>query len=184
MSKVAVIKCENYDLNEVKTSIKKALDLIGGIDSFVKENDRVLLKPNLLAAETAERSVTTHPVVFEAIVSILQEKKVSISYGDSPGVGRGNNVALKAGIDEIANKLGVKYYRGDDIVDKNMKKSFDLFKKVCDSGNMEGCNNLAVMYNNGDGGIKKDLKLAKDLFDKACKSGYQPSCDNIKKVFN
>lgn len=80
--------------------------------------------------------------------------------------------------------MGVEYYRGNDILNKDIKKSFDLFKKACDNGNMKGCNNLAVIYNNGDSGIKKDIKLAKELFDKACKSGYQPSCDNIKKVFN
>lgn len=75
MSKVALIRCENYDLNEVKSSINRGIDLLGGIDSFVKDNDKVLLKPNLLASESAEKSVTTHPVVFEAVVSILKERK-------------------------------------------------------------------------------------------------------------
>ncbi|KLI24641.1 iron-sulfur cluster-binding protein [Brachyspira hyodysenteriae] len=135
MSKVAVIKCENYDLEEVKSSIKKAIDLIGGIDLFVKENDKVLLKPNFLAAETAEKSVTTHPVVFEAIVSILQEKTKNISYGDSPGIGKGSSVALKSGIDEIANKLNVKYVDFEEPVgvtyeDGVQEKSFTIAKPI------------------------------------------------------
>ena len=65
MSKVAVIKCENYDLEEVKNSIKRAIDLIGGIDLFVKESDKVLLKPNLLAAESP----------FKALRSVEETKK-------------------------------------------------------------------------------------------------------------
>lgn len=135
MSKVAVIKCENYDLEEVKSSIKKAIDLIGGIDLFVKENDKVLLKPNFLAAETAEKSVTTHLVVFEAIVSILQEKTKNISYGDSPGIGKGSSVALKSGIDEIANKLNVKYADFEEPVgvtyeDGVQEKSFTIAKPI------------------------------------------------------
>ena len=135
MSKVAVIKCENYDLEEVKSSIQKAIDLIGGIDLFVKENDKVLLKPNFLAAETAERSVTTHPVVFEAVVSILQEKTKNISYGDSPGIGKGSSVALKSGIDEIANKLNVKYADFEEPVgvtydDGVQEKSFTIAKPI------------------------------------------------------
>ena len=136
MSKVAVIKCENYDLEEVKNSIKRAIDLIGGIDLFVKESDKVLLKPNLLAAESADRSVTTHPTVFEAVVSILREKNVNdISYGDSPGIGKGNTVALKAGIDEAANKLNVKYADFEEPVgvsyeDGVQEKSFIIAKPI------------------------------------------------------
>ncbi|MEI0606089.1 DUF362 domain-containing protein [Brachyspira pulli] len=135
MSKVAVIKCENYNLEEVKNSINKAIDLLGGIDSFVKENDKVLLKPNLLAAESADRSVTTHPVIFEAVVSILQEKNAKVSYGDSPGVGKGNNVALKAGIDEVANRLNVSYADFEEPVgvsyeDGIQEKSFTISKPI------------------------------------------------------
>ncbi|WP_300368836.1 DUF362 domain-containing protein [Brachyspira sp.] len=135
MSKVAVIKCENYDFEEVKYSIKKAIDLIGGIDLFVKENDKVLLKPNLLAAETADRSVTTHPVVFEAVVSILQEITKNISYGDSPGIGKGSSVALKAGIDEIANKMNVQYADFEEPVGVTyengvQEKSFTISKPI------------------------------------------------------
>lgn len=136
MSKVAVIKCENYNLEEVKNAVKKAIDLIGGIDLFVKENDKVLLKPNLLAAESADRSVTTHPVVFEAVVSILKDKNVNnISYGDSPGVGKGNAVALKAGIDEAANRLNVKYADFEEPVGVSydngvQEKSFTIAKPI------------------------------------------------------
>ena len=66
--KVALIKCDNYELSEVKSAINRGIDLLGGIDLFVKEGDKILLKPNLLASESAEKSVTTHPVVFEAII--------------------------------------------------------------------------------------------------------------------
>ena len=144
MSKVAVIRCENYDLEEVKKSIKRAIDLIGTIDLFVKENDKVLLKPNLLAAETADRSVTTHPIVFEAVVSILREKNVnSISYGDSPGIGKGNSVALKAGIDEAANRLNVQYADFEEPVgvsyeDGVQEKSFTIAKPIQEADTIPG----------------------------------------------
>ena len=73
--KVALIKCDNYELSEVKSAINRGIDLLGGIDLFIKGGDKILLKPNLLASESAEKSVTTHPIVFEAIISILQEIK-------------------------------------------------------------------------------------------------------------
>ncbi|WP_295160686.1 DUF362 domain-containing protein [uncultured Brachyspira sp.] len=135
MSKVAVIKCENYNFEEVKASIKRAINLLGGIDLFVKEHDKVLLKPNLLAAETADRSVTTHPVVFEAAASIFQEKNTEIFYGDSPGIGHGSSVALKSGIDEAANKLNVKYADFEEPIGVSyengvQEKSFTISKPV------------------------------------------------------
>ena len=138
MSKVVIIKCDNYDLDMVKSAINRGIDLLGGIDLFVHNNDKVLLKPNLLAAETADKSVTTHPVVFEAIASILQEKGCRVSYGDSPGVGRGSSVALKAGIDEVANRLNIEYADFEEPVGVNFpdgvqEKSFTVAKPVTEA---------------------------------------------------
>ena len=126
--KVALIKCDNYELSEVKSAINRGIDLLGGIDLFVKEGDKILLKPNLLASESAEKSVTTHPVVFEAIISILQEIKEKknikkISYGDSPGIGKGISVAQKSGISEVAEKSG---YSDQYYFSKVFKKFFSV----------------------------------------------------------
>lgn len=140
MSKVALIRCENYDLNEVKSSINRGIDLLGGIDSFVKDNDKVLLKPNLLASESAEKSVTTHPIVFEAVVSILKERKnlKKISYGDSPGIGKGISVAQKSGISEAAQRLKIEYADFDEPAGVNFsdgikEKSFTIAKAVLEA---------------------------------------------------
>jgi len=37
MSKVALIKCPNYDEDEVKKSISKGIDLLGGLNKFFKK---------------------------------------------------------------------------------------------------------------------------------------------------
>ena len=42
---------------------------IGGIKNFVKKNDRVLLKLNLLNASFPEKAVITHPKIIEAVVN-------------------------------------------------------------------------------------------------------------------
>ena len=34
--KVALIKCDNYELSEVKSAINRGIDLLGGIDFFNK----------------------------------------------------------------------------------------------------------------------------------------------------
>ena len=141
--KVALIKCDNYELSELKSAINRGIDLLGGIDLFIKEGDKILLKPNLLASESAEKSVTTHPVVFEAIISILQEIKEKknikkISYGDSPGVGKGISVAQKSGISEIAEKLNIEYADFDEPVGISFnegikEKSFTIAKPILEA---------------------------------------------------
>ena len=141
--KVALIKCDNYELSEVKSAINRGIDLLGGIDLFIKEGDKILLKPNLLASESAEKSVTTHPVVFEAIISILQEIKEKknikkISYGDSPGIGKGISVAQKSGISEVAEKLNIEYADFDEPIGISFnegikEKSFTIAKPILEA---------------------------------------------------
>ena len=141
--KVALIKCDNYELSEVKSAINRGIDLLGGIDLFIKEGDKILLKPNLLASESAEKSVTTHPIVFEAIISILQEIKEKknikkISYGDSPGIGKGISVAQKSGISEVAEKLNIEYADFDEPVGISFnegikEKSFTIAKPILEA---------------------------------------------------
>ena len=39
MSKVVIIKCDNYDLDMVKSAINRGIDLLGGIDLFVHRKE-------------------------------------------------------------------------------------------------------------------------------------------------
>ena len=61
------------------------MDLIGGITSFLKPGDKVLLKPNLLSFHKPEEGVTTHPAVVRAVVQIVQEAGAQVIIADSPG---------------------------------------------------------------------------------------------------
>ncbi|TKZ35486.1 DUF362 domain-containing protein, partial [Brachyspira catarrhinii] len=142
-TKVALIKCDSYDLNKVKDAINRGINLLGGIDLFIKYGDKILLKPNLLASESAEKSVTTHPIVFEAIISILQEnnkeKNINkISYGDSPGIGKGISVAQKSGISEVAQRLKIEYADFDEPIGISFnegikEKSFTIAKPIAEA---------------------------------------------------
>ena len=50
-AKVAIVRCEDYNQKNVDTAVRRALDLIGGAGRFIKKNDRVLLKANLLVID-------------------------------------------------------------------------------------------------------------------------------------
>ncbi len=107
MSKVAIIKCENYKLDEVYEAIKKGINLIGGVESIFKPEDLILLKPNMLAADPPEKCSTTHPVVFEAITKLLSESSYKLTYGDSPAFHTPLTAAKKTGMHDVATRYNV-----------------------------------------------------------------------------
>ncbi|MFA6508675.1 MAG: DUF362 domain-containing protein [Treponemataceae bacterium] len=107
-SKVAIVRCDTYEENRVYEAVKRAVDLLGGIDSFAKKGERILLKPNILTGSKPEDAVTTHPAVFYAIVRLLTEAGVNVSYGDSPGFGKPSEALTKCGLTEVASRFGLK----------------------------------------------------------------------------
>ncbi|MDP2939582.1 MAG: DUF362 domain-containing protein [Candidatus Omnitrophota bacterium] len=85
-SQVSIIKCKSYNQLEVYNAIKKAIDFLGGINSFVKKEDKVLIKPNLLSASTPESGIVTHPEFVRAAVRLVKETGAEIFLGDNPSV--------------------------------------------------------------------------------------------------
>ncbi len=60
---VSSVTCSTYDEQAIDSSVRSAIDLLGGIESFVSPGMTVFLKPNLLAGVDPARAVTTHPAV-------------------------------------------------------------------------------------------------------------------------
>jgi len=107
-SKVALIKCDTYDYAQVYDAIDAGIKLIGGIANFVKEGERILIKPNVLTGTNPEKCVCTHPSVFRAVAVILNNAKAIVSYGDSPGFGKSEANMKKAKLKQVADELGLK----------------------------------------------------------------------------
>ena len=85
-TKVSLVRCNNYQADNVFKAVDKSIELIGGIDSIIKPNSRVLVKPNLLLDSRPEECITTHPRVVEAVIEILKRRGAKIMLGDSPSV--------------------------------------------------------------------------------------------------
>jgi uncharacterized protein (DUF362 family)/NAD-dependent dihydropyrimidine dehydrogenase PreA subunit len=113
---VAAIRCDSYDLADVQEAVNRGLGLLGGAESFVQPGESILLKPNLLIGRSPERVVTTHPSVFRAVARAFQAAGADLSYGDSPGFGKPQTAAQRAGLLEVARELDIKladFTRGD-----------------------------------------------------------------------
>jgi len=103
-SVVSIIRCPNYKEEEVLESLRQAIDLIGGIRAFVKKDDRVLLKPNLIFGKSPEKAVATHPSIVRGMIQIVREAGGIPFIGDSPGLGSAIRAAEKAGIKSVADE--------------------------------------------------------------------------------
>jgi len=107
---VSLNRCAAYDLDMLRGVIYEGLAPFGGMAAFVSPGDRVLLKPNLLSARDPSRAVTTHPLVVEAVASIVREAGGEPFIGDSPGGAiRGiQRVWEKTLMSEMAGRAGLE----------------------------------------------------------------------------
>lgn len=128
-SKVFVARCESYGPPTVQRKVDDAFAAFGGVERFVRPGMRVLVKPNLLAAVPPEKAVTTHPAVVEAVLRLLLDAGARVTIGDSPGITRATKAAEKAGILDVAQRLGVQVIDFDDSVELKAPDGF-LFKRI------------------------------------------------------
>lgn len=127
-TKVAIIRCANYNLSEVTNAIREIFPYFGGIQNIVKKESKVLIKPNLLASAPAAQVVTTHPTVIEGIIENIKEVKKNIFLGDSPGFGTANGVAESCGIKEVCDRHSVKLIEFNN--PKWVKTDINEYRKI------------------------------------------------------
>lgn len=77
--------------------------------------------------------------------------------------------------------LGVMYFTADG-VKEDLKKSEELFKKVCRGRVAKGCFYLGYLYKRGGDGVKKDELKAKLAFGRACNIGSERSCMQFREL--
>lgn len=138
MSQVVVLKCEDYDIEKVYSVISKGLEMLGGIESIIPVDKKVLLKPNLVVPILKEAAATTHPIIMEAIIMILIEKGYSVKYGDSPGYGSPLKAAKKAGLKDVADKYEIEladFVNGEKIAypEGKIAKQFDIANAILET---------------------------------------------------
>ena len=151
MSKVALVRCESYDTDQVKKAVKRGLDLLGGASEFVKADEKILLKPNWLAADPPEKCSTTHPAVFRAVAELLQAEGAKLSFGDSPGFQSPDAAAKRTGIGTIAAELDInlgdfKSGRETFFKEGHQNKRFTLANAIADN---DGIISLPKMKTHG-----------------------------------
>lgn len=108
---VALVPLDTYEQDRVDAAVAEGIRLIGGWETLLTPDERILIKPNLLNRALPQRAVTTHPAVFEAVARDLLAHGCShLSFGDSPGSTCTPAQAADAcGIGAAAEKLGIPW---------------------------------------------------------------------------
>ena len=97
--RVAIVKCSDYDPEEVYRSLREAADLAEGLDL---RGRNVLLKPNILFDADPKKAITTHPEFLQAAIRLCQEEGASEIYvGDSPAFQKANYSGKTSGLRQV-----------------------------------------------------------------------------------
>ncbi len=104
---VAVVKIK-YDIYE---AIKEAIELLNGIE--LSEEDKILVKPSIVAAAYPYQAVNTNPDFLNAFIMVLLEhgiRKENIMVAEQALIGSDSmDAASKAGILEVCKKNGISF---------------------------------------------------------------------------
>lgn len=118
---VSIERCDSYTPEAVTDALAALLAPLGGMSAFVKPDQSVLLKVNLLIKAEPARAITTHPELVRAVVRQVKAAGARrIAIGDSPG-GRTSAQAARAifeasGMAAVAREEGVDLVLLDDAV--------------------------------------------------------------------
>lgn len=112
MKNVSLRSCNNYIYEEVKLSMEKLIQDLGGLDNHIQRNSKVFIKLNLLMKKRPEEVATTHPMILKVLAEELLKLGCEIIVGDSPGgpytVSSLKGVYKTCGIEEVCNELELK----------------------------------------------------------------------------
>ena len=105
--RISLLPAHHYDLDQLETALTQLLDPWGGMSTFVKPGDRVLLKPNLLTGARPGKECITRPEVVHAVAKQVIQAGGSPFLGDSPAFGSALGVAQANGYQPLLDDLKI-----------------------------------------------------------------------------
>ena len=99
-SKVALVRCADYQPQALDAALSQTLDLLGGWQQFIEPGESVLIKPNFIAPRPFEVPAQTDGRLVLAIARQLKPLAGKILVGDSTAWGSAKKNASLVGLDE------------------------------------------------------------------------------------
>lgn len=164
-TEVSFSPCGEYEFNQAREALIKVLEPLGGL-SFIRKGDRVIIKANLITFLKPEKAATTHPVLLQALSSLLIERGATVVIGDSPG----GPFSLPY-LNQVYNATGLKDCEGEGVsLNRNMAiKSVEnpdgrIMKDFCYTAYLDECDYLIDFCKLKTHGMMGMTGGAKNLF--------------------
>ncbi len=93
------------DGKDIAAAVRAAVNALGGISSFVKSGDVVLLKPNMSFPNPPEWGTTTHPDVLREVVRLCVEAGAKRIVAVDFPMGRASTCFERSGLNALAESL-------------------------------------------------------------------------------
>ena len=138
MSKVAIAKCQQYELEQVKTAIKNTLDHLGGLNQLIPQNAKVFIKINGLGPFSPSMGITTHPVFVQAIIQLVKTRTANILIGDNPATKEIHHVMKKNGVYDVVVQEQIPIFNGKTLTtihnpSAKIYKTFEVSQEMLDT---------------------------------------------------
>ena len=136
-STVSVVKGTDVD-----SSVRKAVELIGGIRKFIQPGQTVLIKPNFAVVAPPETGIVTDPATVDAVIGVCKEADpAKVIVGESGIVGFDTSEVFQGlGLENRFERLGAELVNLDqdeavkmDVPNGTVLKTARIFKTVYES---------------------------------------------------
>jgi len=179
MSIVSIVKGTDPEV-----MVKEAIELIGGLDSYVKQGQRIFVKPNVCGGVPGKTGSFTNPRVLASMIRLLRKMDTSVSVGEADSCMYTADVMLpETTIGETAAQNGaevVNLSRGDmvkiDVPDGYVLKSFFINKAVADA---DATIAMPVMKTHSCTVVTLGMKAMFGILPERKKSRYHPKLDHV-----
>jgi uncharacterized protein (DUF362 family) len=104
---VVLTRCSDYSSTAVAQAVARQLELLGGLERFVRPGDVVLLKPNFIAPRSQRHATQTHPAIILEIARLLKDYGARPFLGDSPAWGDVFACVKALNLEEPLQKMSV-----------------------------------------------------------------------------
>jgi len=110
---VSVACCADYETGRVEAALEQNLSALGGMEKFVRHGERVLLKPNFIAAKGRAKAVQTDPAVLLAAAKMVKDVGGKPFIADSPAWNNVKSCIKALELEKPLRRLGVEYREMD-----------------------------------------------------------------------
>lgn len=111
MHKVSIVRGDRAPSPEsVASMVRESIELLGGVEGFIKPGDTVALKPNVVTGRLAGKGVTTDPEVLKALIRLSYEAEAGkVVIVEGSGYGSPTMEALElSGVKAAAESCGAE----------------------------------------------------------------------------